>query len=182
MLLGRPWIHAVGAVPSTLHQILKFICEDHEIVIHGEGSNRSYPGFCVPVIDDSSQGTDFHIVEIMSAAFEDTTPQTPMPSVYKMLARTMLRSGFEPGRGLGKNFDGISEPIPIPLKNFSFGVGYTPTKEELFKAEAWKKHGLDIPKPIPELYQLFIAKALESESDGLVEGMGRLFLMKEIML
>ena len=25
MLLGRPWIHAVRAVPSTLHQILKFI-------------------------------------------------------------------------------------------------------------------------------------------------------------
>ncbi|XP_049360477.1 uncharacterized protein LOC125825188 [Solanum verrucosum] len=25
LLLGRPWIHAVGAVPSTLHQLLKFI-------------------------------------------------------------------------------------------------------------------------------------------------------------
>ena len=107
----------------------------------------------------------------MSAAFEDITPQTPMPSVYKMLATTMLRSGFEPGRGLGKNFDGISEPLPILLKNFRFGVGYTPTKEELFKAEARKKHGLDTPKPTRVLYQLFVAKALKSESDGLVEGM-----------
>ena len=96
MLLGRPWIHAAGAFPSTLHQILKFIWEDHEIVIHGEGSNRSYPGFSVPVIDDSCQGTDFHMVEKMNAAFEDITPQTPMPSVYKMFATTMLRSGFEP--------------------------------------------------------------------------------------
>ena len=87
----------------------------------------------------------------------------------------MLKSGFEPGRGLGKNLDGISEPLPIPLQNFRFGVGYTPTKEELFKVEARKKHGLDIPKPILELYQLFVAKALVSESDGLVEGMGRLF-------
>ena len=74
MLLGRPWIHAAGAVPSTLHQILKFIWEDHEIVIHGEGSNHSYPGFSVPVIDDSSQGTDFHMMEIMNAPFEDITP------------------------------------------------------------------------------------------------------------
>ena len=61
MLLGKPWIHVVGAVPSTLHQILKFIWEDHENVIHGEGSNRSYPCFSVPVIEDSSQGTDFHM-------------------------------------------------------------------------------------------------------------------------
>ena len=76
---------------------------------------------------------------------------------------------------MGKNLDGISEPLPIPLQKFSFGVGYTTTKEELFEVEARKKHGLDIPKPILELYQLFVAKDLESESDGLVEGMGRLF-------
>ncbi|XP_070030107.1 uncharacterized protein [Nicotiana sylvestris] len=27
-LLGRPWIHAAGAVPSTLHQMVKFEYED----------------------------------------------------------------------------------------------------------------------------------------------------------
>jgi len=26
-LLGRPWIHSVGVVPSTLHQKLKFVVE-----------------------------------------------------------------------------------------------------------------------------------------------------------
>ncbi|XP_075088162.1 uncharacterized protein LOC142170213 [Nicotiana tabacum] len=34
--LGRPWIHAAGAVPSTLHQMVKFEYEDQEIVVHGE--------------------------------------------------------------------------------------------------------------------------------------------------
>ena len=28
-LLGCPWIHSVGVVPSTLHQKLKFIVEEH---------------------------------------------------------------------------------------------------------------------------------------------------------
>ncbi|PKI57414.1 hypothetical protein CRG98_022193 [Punica granatum] len=28
LLLGRPWIHAAGAVPSSLHQKLKFFVED----------------------------------------------------------------------------------------------------------------------------------------------------------
>ncbi|XP_070015494.1 uncharacterized protein [Nicotiana sylvestris] len=29
-LLGRPWIHAVGAIPSTIHQMVKFEHEDQE--------------------------------------------------------------------------------------------------------------------------------------------------------
>ncbi|MCI88177.1 gag-pol polyprotein, partial [Trifolium medium] len=35
-LLGRPWIHAAGAVPSTLHQKLKFIVDDKMIVVSGQ--------------------------------------------------------------------------------------------------------------------------------------------------
>lgn len=35
-LLGRPWIHSVGAVTSTLHQKLEFITNDKMIVIGGE--------------------------------------------------------------------------------------------------------------------------------------------------
>lgn len=118
-MLEKPWINVVGADPSTLHQLLKFIWEDHEIVIHGEGRDRNYPGFSVPIIEDSSQGTDFHIVEIMNASFEDTTPQIPVPSMYKMLASTILRSDFEPGGGQGKNLDDISKPLPIPLSDLA---------------------------------------------------------------
>ncbi|XP_070004592.1 uncharacterized protein [Nicotiana sylvestris] len=41
-LLGRPWIPAAGAVPSTLHQMVKFEHEDQEIVIHGEDEQSIY--------------------------------------------------------------------------------------------------------------------------------------------
>ncbi|XP_060190790.1 uncharacterized protein LOC132620095 [Lycium barbarum] len=43
LLIGRPWIHMAGAVPSTLHQSLKFVWNHQEVVIHGEGSNSLYP-------------------------------------------------------------------------------------------------------------------------------------------
>ena len=33
-LLGRPWIHTAGVVPSTLHQKLKFIVDDKLSLIH----------------------------------------------------------------------------------------------------------------------------------------------------
>lgn len=114
------------------------------------------------------------MMEIMNVVYEDRTPQAPMPSVYKMLATTMLRSKFEPGRGLGKNFDGIPEPLPIPSKNFHFGISYIPTKEELNEVGTRKKHDHDISKPIPDLYQSFFANVLEPETDDLVEGMERL--------
>ncbi|PKI62726.1 hypothetical protein CRG98_016880 [Punica granatum] len=36
LLLGRPWIHAAGAVPSSLHQKLKFFAEGKLITVNGE--------------------------------------------------------------------------------------------------------------------------------------------------
>ncbi|XP_070022597.1 uncharacterized protein [Nicotiana sylvestris] len=42
LLLGRPWIHAARAVPSTLHQMVKFEWDRQEIVVHGEDN------LCVP--------------------------------------------------------------------------------------------------------------------------------------
>ncbi|XP_019258789.1 PREDICTED: uncharacterized protein LOC109237000 [Nicotiana attenuata] len=41
-LLGRPWIHAAGAVPSTLHQMVKSEHENQEIVVHGEDEQSIY--------------------------------------------------------------------------------------------------------------------------------------------
>ena len=35
-LLGRPWIHSVGVVPSTLHQRLKFVVEVQLVIVSGE--------------------------------------------------------------------------------------------------------------------------------------------------
>ena len=84
---------------STQHQLLKFVLEDNEIVIHDERSDRSNPYFYIPIIEDSCRGIDFQMVEIMKDYFYDTTPQVPIPLVYKMLAMTILRRGFEPRMG-----------------------------------------------------------------------------------
>nr|XP_016461826.1 PREDICTED: uncharacterized protein LOC107785113 [Nicotiana tabacum] len=35
-LLGRPWIHNIRAVPSTLHQVIRFPTRDGVTTIHGE--------------------------------------------------------------------------------------------------------------------------------------------------
>ena len=35
LFLGRPFIDMAGAVPSTLHQVLKLVWKNQELVIHG---------------------------------------------------------------------------------------------------------------------------------------------------
>ncbi|RDX73769.1 hypothetical protein CR513_46576, partial [Mucuna pruriens] len=35
-ILGKPWIHAIGAVPSSLHQRVKFIVDQQLVNVMGE--------------------------------------------------------------------------------------------------------------------------------------------------
>ena len=37
LLLGRPWIYRVGAIPSSLHQKVKFIHDGRVIVVQSVG-------------------------------------------------------------------------------------------------------------------------------------------------
>ncbi|XP_031374077.1 uncharacterized protein LOC116188735 [Punica granatum] len=48
--LGRPWIDAAGAVPSSLHQMIKFIAEDRLITVKGEEDYAIYKETSVPYI------------------------------------------------------------------------------------------------------------------------------------
>ncbi|KAK4731556.1 hypothetical protein R3W88_024544 [Solanum pinnatisectum] len=62
LLLGRPFIHIAGAVSSTLHQLMKFVWKDQELVIYGEESHSN--GYA-PIVDDVSRGCDFYTVELV---------------------------------------------------------------------------------------------------------------------
>ena len=37
LLLGRPWIHRAGAIPSSLHQKVKFIHDGQVITVQSAG-------------------------------------------------------------------------------------------------------------------------------------------------
>ena len=42
MILGRPWIHAMKAIPSTYHQCIKFSYNDTEVTITGDPNPFQY--------------------------------------------------------------------------------------------------------------------------------------------
>ncbi|XP_070015322.1 uncharacterized protein [Nicotiana sylvestris] len=69
LLLGRPWIHAAGAVASTLHQAVKFERNHQEVIIHGDGSNHIYSRQTIPATGERRKigGETYHHIERVNA-------------------------------------------------------------------------------------------------------------------
>lgn len=87
--LRRSLIHMVGVVSCTLHQVMKFVWKDQELVIYGEEIHSN--GYA-PIVDEVFQGCDFYTVELVNATGDDFPPKPPMPSVYKMIATLILQN------------------------------------------------------------------------------------------
>ena len=67
MLLGRPWLHAVGAVASTLHRRLKFISENQLITIMAKEPMTIFQETSIPYIDAIAfPEASFHSFKIVS--------------------------------------------------------------------------------------------------------------------
>ncbi|XP_012482847.2 uncharacterized protein LOC105797410 [Gossypium raimondii] len=84
-LLGRPWIHSAGAVPSSLHQKLKLVTEGRLITIDAEEdiiasvtSDTPYLG-----IDDEAVECSFRSLEFVNATSVIEGKKIPMPSISR---------------------------------------------------------------------------------------------------
>ena len=128
----------------------------------------------MPVFDETPQGSDFYTVELVNATDEGLAPQTPMLVVYRIIATVMLQNGSEPGFGLGRNSQGMIEPVLVLATRSKYGLGYIPTDDDV---KIKRKKDQQLAKPIPHLYQSFpIREYAEPEDCG--EGICGLF--KEI--
>ena len=55
LLLGRPWVHRAGPVPSTFHQMIKFEYDRQEVIVHGEGDLSIYKDSYFPFIKANNE-------------------------------------------------------------------------------------------------------------------------------
>ena len=67
MLLGRPWIHAAGAVISSPHQCLKYISNGVLVTVKAEETISMVKNVAVPFIeaDDCVDG-NLHAFEVVN--------------------------------------------------------------------------------------------------------------------
>jgi len=130
-LLGRPWIHALGVVPSTLHQKLKFAVGGLLVTVSREEDMLvSFPSSApyVEAVEESLE-TAFQSFEVVSCAFVETSPLLPcLFNAALMVARVMLRHGYESGMGLGKDSHGNADVVDIRGNPYKYGLGYEPGK------------------------------------------------------
>ena len=62
--------------------------------------------------------------------------------MYKMIAFVMMQNYFEPGFGLGRNTQGIIEPILGLVKGARYGLWYIPIDDDLKTKKKMIKHWL----------------------------------------
>ena len=76
---------------------------------------------------EESLETTFQSFEVVSCASVEPSPsQSSLSNAAIMVARVMLRNGFEPGMGLGKDCLGNAGVVDIKGNPYKFGLGYEP--------------------------------------------------------
>ena len=88
----------------------------------------SCPSFA-PYVEaaEESLETAFQSFEVVSCA--SVEPSLSLPSLSKaaiMVARVMLKNGFEPRMGLGKDCLGNADVVDIKGNPYKYGLGYEP--------------------------------------------------------
>ena len=108
LLLGRPWIHEAGVIPSSLHQKVKFIHKGRIIKIQ---SDKDVVTSSEPVLQISHSEDDLHLTkfvfeEVQVVSLEDDDrDMVPMSfdQHNNTLVLSMMKGMFYmPGLGLGR--------------------------------------------------------------------------------
>ncbi|WKA00122.1 hypothetical protein VitviT2T_018512 [Vitis vinifera] len=136
LFLGRPWIHEAGAIPSSLHQKVKFIHEGRIIMIQ---SNRDIITSSEPVLHISHSEDDLHLTgftfdEVQVVSLEDgSRDMVPMSfdQHSNTLVLNMMRGmSYLPGMGLGRRQQGPHEFTFTVDHDTPYGLDYIPTEAD----------------------------------------------------
>ena len=101
MLLGRPWLHGMGTIASTLHQRLKFPSEDLIITIMAKEPLTFFKETSVLYIRANAfLNATFHSFEPVSMVSKASKLELAQPSTTLMAAKEMLKFGYQLGQGL----------------------------------------------------------------------------------
>ncbi|KAA3484402.1 Gag-pro-like protein [Gossypium australe] len=130
-LLGRPWIHSAGVVPSSLHQKVKFVMDNRLITVAGEEDIVASISTDAPYIKVSKDAVEcsFRSFEFINAPFVVEGNKIPTPKLSrntKMGIKLTVGKGARAKKGLGRCQQGIARALkPVHhkadtgLQNFS---------------------------------------------------------------
>ncbi|XP_039057447.1 uncharacterized protein LOC120200765 [Hibiscus syriacus] len=137
-LLGRPWIHQAGAVPSTLHQKLKFVIEGRLVCLNVEEDIIASISTTAPYVEVNKYAVEcsFRSLEFVNAIFVAERKKIRKPRLSnctRMGLKMTLKRGAEIERGLGSRLQGNISLVFPSIKRDHFGMRYRPTLKEKLK-------------------------------------------------
>ncbi|XP_040942333.1 uncharacterized protein [Gossypium hirsutum] len=171
-LLGRPWIHSTGAVPSSLHQMLKLVSDGRLVTIKAEENMIIAVSNEIPYVEtnDESVECSFRSLEFVNAAFVPEGSKILAPKLSKtteMGLQLLVGKKALPGRGLERYLQGKIEVLVLKEKQDNFGLGYKPDRgqrrKEIEKRQERRKARLNgeeakwEPMIIPHISKTFIS-------------------------
>uniref|UniRef100_A0A2N9EXH5 Uncharacterized protein n=1 Tax=Fagus sylvatica TaxID=28930 RepID=A0A2N9EXH5_FAGSY len=166
LLLGRPWLHTAGAVPSSLHQKMKLIIGNQLVTILAEEPISIYNDGEIPYIDGCApEEASFHSFEFVTVIHRVAAVEPRLSKAGIMVAKEFVKAGFQPGQGMDW---GIPRPEGIvrwPMK---------PGGKELQRSSK-ERNGLRGRWSIPHIRTTFPASAMFQVDEGDVDELALLF-------
>jgi hypothetical protein len=186
LLLGRPWLHTAGAVPSSLHQKMKLIIGNQLVTILAEEPISIYDDGEIPYIDGCApEEASFHSFEFVTVIHRVAAVEPRLSKAGIMVAKEFVKAGFQPGQGLGCANQGRTTIVTLEGNKDKYGLGYTPTRRDRqmayearrqraaakLKGEKWPERRI----AIPHIRTTFPASAMFQVDEGDVDELALLF-------
>ena len=127
LLLGRPWIHVAGAIPSSLHQKLKFIHEGRIITIQFDKDviTSSEPVLHINHSEDNLHLTGFTFDEVQVVSLEDDSrdlvPMSFNQHIITLVLSMMRGMSYMPSLGLGHRQQGRASLLLQLIRTYPMG-------------------------------------------------------------
>ena len=85
-LLGRPWINIAGAVPSTLHQKIKFVTEGQLVCVSIEEDMIATTSSGTPYVETNKKVMEcsFKSLKFVNAMYVEEGSKIPLPKLSKI--------------------------------------------------------------------------------------------------
>ena len=117
-LLGRPWIHIVGVVPSTLHQKIKFVIEGQLVSIAIEEDMIATTSFGAPYVETNEKAMECSLrsLEFVNAMYVGEGAKVLVLKLAKITHSGIKQVSGKRARvenGLGKRLQSMMRPIAI---------------------------------------------------------------------
>ncbi|XP_070026326.1 uncharacterized protein [Nicotiana sylvestris] len=169
LLLGRPWIHVAKAVPSSLHQMVKFELDRKEIVVHGDVNLCAFNDTFVPFIEDEEDKGPwvYQMSETVSVEKDPEGEYIPCPKLafaIVMVETEMLKNGFMPGKGLSAFLQGdnVKKARKLKKKAWSLPKAAPRLSRSFIKAGVVKRSVITVPKPVVDFDEELVKRFQQS--------------------